>query len=425
MGCVAALTVGAWEQNAKADYTDTETVKLHWEDIGIKDSFPNIFDDSFRFSDWLWSAAFSPNFKQEKGALYRIRKAAEDDSYHTFHTADELQALQIDASLKKICKALGSRRFLVESLGEVTVNTVCDRSMQPNRETTVTFDPYYDGETFFDAYGNARLDMYVVQTSNAGDTPLHCSFRLTFKKEGENVSLTRYSVIYVVGTLGVGFRFLPKPQALLSQNLFLTLKQAGLRMNDIYRNLFDKKSREEVEFEKHSAVYIDDGKMHQFGINGFFKDNNDDDDDERRFDMDVDAWDLSREIFSSKAFLSGIFGEEMWQMLEKYTRCYREDYDFNVNYTLKPLKNDKGNAPDQFEVYLRISDMIDYTKESEFYPIDTKSEHFFFIGFRFIFDFRKNEIRDVKFCDKLCLNGELITRGETEETTWDLTTWDL
>ena len=141
MGCVAALTVGAWEQNAKADYTDTETVKLYWEDIGIKDSFPNIFDDSFRFSDWLWSAAFSPNFKQDKGDLYRIRKAAEDDSYHTFHTADELQALQIDASLKKICKALGSRRFLVESLGEVTVNTVCDRSIQPNRETTVTFKP--------------------------------------------------------------------------------------------------------------------------------------------------------------------------------------------------------------------------------------------------------------------------------------------
>ena len=426
-----ALTVGACGENAKADYTDVEAVKLHWEDIGIKDSFPNIFDDSFRFSDScpLWSTDFQSYFKHEKGDLYRIRKAAEDDSYHTFHTADELQALPIDASLKKICKVLGSRRFLVESLGEVTVNTVCDRSIQPNRETTVTFIPYYDGETFFDSYGNGRLQMCVNQTSNAGDSPLHCSFRLTFKKEGENVSLTRYSVIYVVGTFGVGFSFLPKPQA-LSWNRFpiQSARQAGLKMNAVYQDLFGKKSREKVKFEEHSAVHVDDGEMHQFGINGFFKDNDDDDNDdddndEPRYYMDVNAWNLSREIFSSKAFLRGIFGEEMWQMLEKYTRCYRDDYDdydFNVNYTLKPLKNDKGNAPDQFEVYLRISDMIDYTKEPAFGPIDTKSEHFFFIGFRFIFDFRKNEIRDVKFCDKLCLNGEFVAEGKTKETTWDL-----
>ena len=187
-------------------------------------------------------------------------------------------------------------------------------------------------------------------------------------------------------------------------------------MNDIYRDLFDKKYCEKVEFEEHSAVCIDDKKMHVFGINGFFND-------ARRYDMDVVAWDLSREIFSSEAFLRGIFGEKMWQMLEKYTRCYRDKYDFKVNYTLKPLKNGKvpeGNDPDRFEVYLRISDMIYYTKEPECWKPDTESEHFFFIGFRFIFDFRKNEIRDVKFCDKLCLNGELVTKGKTEETTWDL-----
>ena len=429
MGCVVALTVGAWKQNAKADYASNDSMISYWENMGIKDSFPEIFDEIFRSSDDppLWSITdFPSHFRCAKGDLYRIGKVAEDDSYHTFHTANELQNLPIDASLKKICKALGSKSFLVKILGEGNVDTIRDRSMQ-SEETTVEFEPCYDGKIFFDAYGNARLYMHVYQSSNVGKD-FHCSFELIFKKEGENVSLRRYVVCYDnvdfvsnYSRLHVGFQFLSKPQA-LSQSLFPTLRQAGLKINDIYRNLFDKKSREKVEFEEHSAVHVDDGEMHQFGINGFFKDN-DDDDDERRYDMDVDAWDLSCEIFSSKAFLRGIFGEKMWQMIEKYTRYYREDYDFNVNYTLKPLKNSKapkGKDPDQFEVYLRISDMIDYTKEPKFGPIDTKSEHFFFIGFRFIFDFRKNEIRDVKFCDKLYLNGECITRGETKETTWDL-----
>lgn len=126
---------------------------------------------------------------------------------HTSHTADELQALPIDALLKKICKALGSRRFLAGILDEATVDTVRDGSMQPGRETTVTFVPYYDGEAFFDAYGNGKLSMYVRHSLNGEITRLHCSFCFTFNKEGGNVSLTRYDVLYDVCTEPVMFRF--------------------------------------------------------------------------------------------------------------------------------------------------------------------------------------------------------------------------
>ena len=264
MGCVAALTVGAWGENAKAEYTDANTVKLHWE--VSKNLFPRVFDDSFRLSDvyWLWSTAFSPNFEQDKGALYRIRKAAEGVSYHTFHTADELQALPIDAFLKKICKALGSRRFLVEILDEVTVDTVRDRSMQPNRETTVTFDPYYDGETFFDTYGNGRLKMCVCQSSNGNDRGLRCSFSFTFKKEGENVSLTRYEALYSAGgTNMINFRFFQGPQK-LPWDRFPTesARQAGLEMNTVYKSLFDNRSN--LRSKEHLAVHVNGDEPRKF-----------------------------------------------------------------------------------------------------------------------------------------------------------------
>ncbi len=211
MGCAAALTVGAWAENAKAEYTNANAMKVHWK--VSNNLFPKAFDDSFRRSDfyWLWSATFSQNFKHEKGDLYSIRKATDSVSYHKFHTADDLKKLPIDASLKKICKALGSRNFLMWILDEVTVNTVRDRSMQPNRETTVTFTPCYDGETFFDAYGKGRLMMSIYQSPNGGTADLCCSFDFTFKKEDENVSMIGYDAYYRVGHDSVNFRFYPRP----------------------------------------------------------------------------------------------------------------------------------------------------------------------------------------------------------------------
>ena len=418
IGCATALTVGAWAENAKAEYTNANAVKLHWE--VSKDLFPRVFDDSFRRSDfyWLWSATFPSNFKHGKGNLYRIKKATEGNSYHTFHTADELQTLPIDASLKKICKALGSRSFLAWILDGTTVDTICNRSIEANRETTVTFEPCYDGETFFDAYGNGRLKMVVSQSANGEDKGLYRSFDFTFKKEGENVSLTRYDVSYDVGTDPVIFRFYAKPRA-LPWNVFLTIPvQAGLKMNEVYQNLFDKGSYMWVVPKDHSAARINGRRPYLFRTPDFSRDNN------RGYEMENHACHL-RKILLSEAFLEGIFGERIWQMLEKHNRCYRKDYDFKVEYTIKPLKNGKyweGKDPDQFEVYLRISDTVCFTRESIFgdAPGSFEYENFTFIGFRFIFDIAKNEIRDVKFCDKLCLNGELIMKGETEETTWDL-----
>ena len=379
------------------------------------------FDDSFRRSDFyiLWSATFSPNFKHDKGDLYRIEKATEGNSYHTFHTADELQALPIDASLKKICKALGSRRFLTGILDEATVDTVRDRSMQPNRETIVTFDPYYDGETFFDAYGKGRLRMVVSQSANGEDKKLYCSFEFTFKKEGENVSLTRYDVLYDVGTNPVMFHFYAKPRA-LPWNRFpiRSARQAGLKMNAVYQSLFDR--RYNLDFKEHSAVHVNSKEPCKFDEFCFDFPN----DTERRMEAEDHTYYLLK-ILPSVDFLEGIFGKETWQMIEKYNRCYRDDYNFKVEYTVNRLKDGKcwkGNNPDQFEVYLRISDRIVWTRGSVFDNCswDFECNDFTFIGFRFIFDIEENEIRDVKFCDKLCLNGKLITEGGTEKTTWDL-----
>ena len=430
MGCAAALTVGACGEYAKAEYADANVVKLHWE--ATKDLFPKTFDDSFQRSDfyWLWSATFSQNFKHEKGNLYHIiKKSSEVNPYHTFHTADELQALPIDASLKKICKALGSRRFLAGILDDATVDTVRDKSVQPNRETTVTFEPYYDGETFFDSYGNGRLKMSVCQSQNGNDPGLYCSFDFVFKKEGENVFLTRYKVCYNVDPGYVSFRFLQKPQELSYDRFPLeSPRQAGLKMNDIYQDLFGKKH--ELEFKNHSAVRINDDEPYKFDVDCFGPDFS-------------DPWGIHwgnlegitelrehtlylREILSSEAFFEKIFGSEAWQIFEKYNRCYRDDHGFKINYTINPLKNGKDwkeKNPDQFEVYLRISDTICITKEPVAgYDYHFKSEDFTFIGFRFIFNIKENKISDVKFCDKLCLNGELIRKGEgdTKEVTWDL-----
>ena len=117
----------------------------------------------------------------------------------------------------------------------------------------------------------------------------------------------------------------------------------------------------------------------------------------------------------------------MWKILEKYNRVNRRAGDFSVGYTIRPLKKGeywKYQDPDQFEVYLRISDMVRYSKSNEpsfgYSDDDFKEEDFNFIGFRFIFDIEKNKIRDVEFCDKLCFNGECVTQAATEKDTWDL-----
>ena len=134
-------------------------------------------------------------------------------------------------------------------------------------------------------------------------------------------------------------------------------------------------------------------------------------------------------ILPSEAFLKRIFGEDMWKILEKYNRVNRpiSISDFRIDYTIRPLKDGKDwkhHDPDQFEVYLRMSDRVRYSESNKpsfgYSDGDFKEEDFNFIGFRFIFDIEKNKIRDVKFCDKVCVNGELIAQGETEETTWDL-----
>ena len=423
MGCAAALTVGAWGENAKADYyTDVNTMKQHWK--ASEDLFPRVFDDSFQHSDsyTLWSATFPPNFKYDKGGLYRIKKAAEGESYHTFHTADELQALPIDASLKKICKALGSRRFLAEILDETTVNAICDGSIGANRETTVTFEPYYDGETFFDAYGNGRLKMVIDQDQKKGPTDLFCDFGFIFKKEDENVSMIGYDAFYRTRSKdSISFRFYPRPQAL--PVLFCSsIRESGLRIIDTYRdlcNVLDESGHE--DFEKHWAVRINGEEPEKFEVPLFLFG----EDGDRAHRADVYTRMLCK-ILPSEAFLKRIFGEDVWKILEKYNRVNRtiSISDFRIDYTIRPLKNGQywqRHDPDQFEVYLRISDRVFYSNKPSFgHSRVFNVEDFNFIGFRFIFDIEENKIRDVKFCDKLCLNGELITKGETEETTWDL-----
>ena len=422
MGCAAALTVGACGEYAKAEYTDANVVKLHWE--ATKDLFPRTFDDSFRRSDfyWLWSATFSQNFKHGKGDLYSIRKATDSVSYHKFHTADELQALPIDASLKKICKALGSRRFLAGILNDETVDTVRNKSVQPNLETTVTFEPYYDGETFFDAYGKGRLEMSIYQSSNGGTADLFCDFDFTFKKEDENVSMIGYTAYYRVGQDSVNFRFYSRPQALPGL-FYSSIRESGLRIIDTYRDLCNVLyNGGHEDFEKHWAVCINVEEPKEFEVPLFLFGG----DWDREHRADCHTRMLIR-ILPSGAFLKRIFGEDLWKILEKYNRVNRRAGDFRIDYTIKPLKNGeywKYQDPDQFEVYLRISDRVWYSKSNKpsfgYSDGDFKEGDFNFIGFRFIFDIEKNKIRDVEFCDKLCFNGEFITEGGTEETTWDL-----
>ena len=131
------------------------------------------------------SLTFRAEDSPSLGLFYRIRKTTDSVSYHTFHTADDLEGLPIDASLKKICKALGSRRFLTEISDEATVDTVRDRSMEANRETTVTFEPRYDGVNFFDAYGKGRVEMTIYQSSNGESADLYCDFFLLSKKKAK------------------------------------------------------------------------------------------------------------------------------------------------------------------------------------------------------------------------------------------------
>lgn len=420
MGCAAALTVGAWGENAKAEYTNANAIKVYWE--VSNNLFPSVFDDSFQRSDFyrLWSEAFPPNFKRGKGELYSIRKDTDSVSYHKFHTADDLEALPIDASLKRICKALGSRRFLAGILDEETVNIICDRStIGANRKTTVTFDPYYDGETFFDAYGKGRLRMSICQSQNGRTADLYCDFDFTFKKEDENVSMIGYHAYYRAGHDSVNFRFYPKPQAL--PGLFYpSICKSGSRIIDTYRDLYYNGGHE--DFKKHGVVRINGKEPKKFEEPLFLFGG----DWDRAHRAECHTRMLIR-ILPSEAFLKRIFGEDLWNILEKYNRVNRRAGDFRIDYTIKPLKNGQSwenQDPDQFEVYLRISDMVRYSKSNEpsfgYSHDDFKEEDFNFIGFRFIFDIKKNKIRDVEFCDKLCFNGECVTQAATEKDTWDL-----
>lgn len=195
IGCTLFLFVGARTQSAKAVYPDPNVVEAHWR------KNPKIFQQTF---EMLFPQAESPNllsedfldwFKEQNGALCKIKINSDDLS---FHTLDDLGKLSCDADLKKIIKVVGSTEFLKKVLSEEVVESFFANAISgKDFKTKIKFKPLLE-KNFFNMFGKGELRMWIEQFFN-GSQVLGCNFDFAFEKKDGLTVLTDYDVVYNIG----------------------------------------------------------------------------------------------------------------------------------------------------------------------------------------------------------------------------------
>lgn len=428
-GCAAVLTVSAWGQNAKADYTDAKTIKVYWQqNPGL---FQTMFEELFKSEDLrLLSEALPDGFKNKKRDLYKVeirdRKPFvgifEGNLLQinhpsnvgfvfdgSFHTASDLDSLPYNTRFKKICKVLGSDVFLRTVLTSDTVDAVLSNACREDCDTTVVFRSYCPNK-FFGTSDTGKLTMEISQASKGKEPSFCCRLDCVFEKRGTDVFLTKCDICYCSGEDTIEAYLMLKPRKAsafrASNNILLKEKLPHIfkalykkHKDDVFRDMYEKSSSYPYFFNFPNDEIVEcffsmkeqslfSNKVHEKRVRTLLG------------------------LLPTEEFLREVFGKEFLGMLQAAQNFGTVPVQYRVlgvkdGCTFFGCKKD----PDQLKIRLVFCDSRWLTPDGIVFDLgDAKIVEFTDIELTFVFDIEKNEIRDVEFCGKLSPNGELVTR---------------
>lgn len=135
-GCAIFLLVGARMQDAKAVYPSLKELETYWTTDAKM--FCKTAESCFAGTDAL--ELFSE-------ALPKTNLQCEielgSDSLG-FLTASDLDNLTCDGDLKKICRVIGSKRFLAVFLQDVFLKAIIDHAGNKGCKTAIRFRPWFE-----------------------------------------------------------------------------------------------------------------------------------------------------------------------------------------------------------------------------------------------------------------------------------------
>ncbi|MBR1844071.1 MAG: hypothetical protein IJ793_04350 [Opitutales bacterium] len=423
IGCAVLPLVGAYTQSVKAVLPDPSVVKKHWR------KNPKIFQETFEVlftkAEWLpfWGEDFPDWFKEQNGALCKIKINSGDLS---FHTLDDLEKLKCDAELKKIIKVLGSTEFLEKVLsGEVVKSIFAHATGGEEFRLEIIFRPHFK-DAFFNPLGKGSLDM-TIYLKYFSEEAMRCSFIFDFEKENNITVLKNCDASYDVGNNGIKMEYLKKTNK-RPDFPWDAVREAKKNFSSGYAKLRDdfKEGRKKYKDCKICSIAKDamdcflnfrgdfDGQGPYVHIGTSMQDV-EIKERHRRFKLKR-SYHISSllNIIITEDFLKGIFGKKFWNIFENgdtlCDNCFsRADFKISeyggglkVSFLLK--NKHRGNMTEDV-VYFYGDDKDNWEW------LDSN-----YINFVFLYDPSEDKISHVRLCDKLILNDEIIQRGETEET---------
>ena len=423
-GCAAALTVGAWGQNAKADYTDAKTIKVYWQQN--PELFQTMFEELFKSDDLrLLSEALPDGFKNKKGDLYKVKIWDRKPFIGIFggnllqinhpskvgfvfgeslHTASDLDSLPYDTLFKKICRVLGSDVFLRTVLTSDTVDAVLSNACRKDCDTTVEFQSYCP-KRFFGTSDTGKLKMKISQDLEGKGSSFRCILDCVFEKKGTDVFLTGCDIYYRSGEDVIEAYLRLKPRKIPAFPCSHKIKEKlphifksfyEKHKDDVFRDMYEKSSSYPYSFD-----FCDDEIVERFFSkedSGLFSN--------RAHEERVRTL---LGLLCTEEFLKEVFGEKFLDLIQAAQNFGTAP----VRYRVLGIKDGCiffgcKKDPEQLKIRLVFCDSRRFAPDGIVFDLgDVKSVKFTGIELTFVFDIEKNEIRDVEFCGEL-LDGRRI-----------------
>ena len=408
IGCAVLPLVGAYTQSVRAVFPDPSVVEAHWRKNPkiFHETFDALFPQAEKLS--LYDKELPDWFEKQKGKLFEIRRYSDGA---LFHTLDDLNKLPCDAELKKIIKVVGSQEFLEKVLPKEVMESIFAHVTGGEEFGLKTlFKPCFDGK-FFNPLGMGSLDMAIKLSLHQEDTQqelLVCCFRFDFKKRNtraDAVILESHHVRYASRNNDFSnwnfseLAFYKKTDE-LSRFPWSAAGEAKKKFSHVYaqlrKDLKDgRKKYKDCEI-CHTAKNTKD--FFEFHMT-------------KSEQLRGKNYNSLLDILVTEDFLKGIFGEELWNIIEhsssrilhkglgiefQISRCIN---GFKVSFLLHNCH--MGN---------RKEDVVIFNNSAGFGESEWKWLDFLYIHFCFLYNPEKDEISDVRLQDKLILNYKTIQK---------------